>query len=86
MILEYWIAVGTITTIICFIVGLALRPEPFRNGYQARQRTHIKGAGVVIIEPKDDPRIVGDGAWNATERAKYPKSARIADMQEPRGM
>lgn len=70
------------TVTISVIIGLLTRREPIRNGYQARQRTHIKGGRTVILEPKDDPRIVGDGAWSATTRAKYPKRASVS---EPRG-
>jgi hypothetical protein len=67
---------------IALIVGYFTRREPIRNGYQARRRTLIKGGRTAIIEPKDDERIVGDGAWNATARAQYPKRSRIS---EPRG-
>lgn len=95
MILEHWIAGGIVTALILGIVLYATRPEPRRNGYQARQRTFIKGAGITIIEPKNDPRIIGDGPWQVTQ-AEYPNGdipgalrkpriARIRDMQEPRG-
>jgi hypothetical protein len=85
MSLEYWIAAIGVTMLICGILALYFsRHEPLRNGYQARQRTRIKGGRVAIIEPKDDPRIVGDGAWQAT-KAKYPTSARVRDI-EPRAL
>ncbi len=66
-------------SIILVIIALYFsRREPQHNGYQARQRTYLKGAGVTIIEPKSDPRIVGDVV-------EPPRSARIADMPEPMG-
>ena len=69
------------------------REEPYRNGYQPRRRTRIKGARTIISEPQHP--IVGDGAWQ-TKQAEYPegeingvlpsrRSARISDMQEPMG-
>lgn len=73
--LAFWIGVGIVTTLCCLIIALALKPEPLRNGYQLRQRTRIKGAGVTIIEPKDDPRIVGDDT-------RPPNSALIRDLYE----
>ena len=80
--MKMFFIVLAITVPISVIIGLLTRREPIRNGYQARQRTHLKGGRTVILEPKDDPRIVGDGARDVPTQAKYPKRTRVS---EPKG-
>ena len=81
--MKMFLIAFAITVPLALIVGYFTRREPIRNGYQTRQRTYLKGGRTVILEPKDDPRIVGEVTTGAPTQAKYPKRARVA---EPMGM
>lgn len=79
--MKMFLVVLAFTVPLALIVGYFARREPIRNGYQTRQRTYLKGGRTVILEPKDDPRIVGDGARDVPTQAKYPKRVRSIEPE-----
>ena len=76
---------------LLFIAVLCLFMVPRRSAYRPYTRIKTRNAGVRVIQPiipaHKDMSIIGDGAWNATTPAQYPKrSALVRDMEEPRGV